>query len=70
MFLLLLHVLQTNLNDRGVINLSAHTSGTANNAVSFSGAVTILNNRGSKSMYFSANVSTFQFATFMLGNLF
>ena len=50
--------------------LSAHISGKANNAVSFSGVVTILNNKESSKIYFSANVSTFQIAVFILGNLF
>ena len=42
----------------------------ANNAISFSGMVTILNNKESSNTYFSANVSTFQIAVFGLGNLF
>ena len=47
-----------------------HISGTANNAVSFSGVVTILNNKESSNIYFSANVSALQIAILVLGNLF
>ena len=39
--------------------VSAHTSGMASNAISFSGVVTILNNNESNNIYLSANVSTF-----------
>ena len=47
-----------------------HTCGIANNAVSFSGVVIILNNRESNNIYISASISTFQIAVFVLGNLF
>ena len=39
--------------------IHVHISGIANNAVSFSGVVTILNNKESSKIYFSANVATF-----------
>ena len=42
----------------------------ANNVVSFSGVVIILNNKESNRIYFSANTSTFQIAVLVLGNLF
>ena len=48
--------------------LSAHTSGTASTAVSFSGV--ILNNSESHKMYHSANVSTFLIAASEVGSLF
>ena len=48
--------------------LSAHVSGTARIADSFSGA--ILNNRESNRMYLSANISTFLIAALEVGNLF
>ena len=53
-----------------MIILSAHISGIANNAVSFSGVVTILNNKESSKIYLSASVSTFQIPVFVLGNVF
>ena len=49
-----------------VIILSAHTSGTANTAVSLSGV--ILNNSESNKMYHSANVSTLLIAAWKLCN--
>ena len=51
-----------------VMILSAHISGTARMAVSFSGV--ILNNSESNRMYFSANVSTFLIDALEVGNLF
>ena len=42
----------------------------ANNAVSFSGVVIILNNKESNGIYLSANASTFQIAVLVLGNSF
>ena len=51
-----------------MIILSAHISGMANNAISFSGVVTNLNNESSN-IYFSASVSTWWIAFFVLGNL-
>ena len=48
--------------------LSAHVSGTAKTADSFSGV--ILNNRESNRMYLSAKVSTFIMAVLEVGNLF
>ena len=48
-----------------VIILSAHVSGTARTAVSFSGV--ILNNSESNRMYLSANVSTFLIAALEVG---
>ena len=53
-----------------VIILSAQNSGIANNAVSFSGVVTILNSKESSNRYFSANASTFQIGNLVLDNLF
>ena len=50
------------------IILTAHTSGTARTAVSFSGI--ILNNGESNKLYHSANASTFLIAALELGNLF
>ena len=50
-----------------VIILSAHTSGTASTAVSFSGV--ILYNEFNK-MYCSANISMLLIAVLELGNLF
>ena len=47
-----------------------HTSGIANSALSFPGTATILNNKESNNIYLSANVSAFQIAVFVLGNLF
>ena len=51
-----------------VIILSAHVSGTARTAVSFSGK--ILNNSESNRMYLSANVSIFLIAALEVGNFF
>ena len=51
-----------------VMILSAHISGTARTAVSFSGV--ILNNNESNRMYLSANVSTFLFTVLDVGKLF
>ena len=51
-----------------VIILSAHISGTARTAVSFSGV--ILNNSESNRMHISANISTFLIAALEVGNLF
>ena len=51
-----------------VIILSAHVSGTASTAVSFSGV--ILNNSESNRMYCSANVSTFLITALEVGSLF
>ena len=51
-----------------VMILSVQVSGTARNAVSFSGV--ILNNRKSNRMYPSANISTFLIAVLEVGNLF
>ena len=53
-----------------IIILSVHTSDIANNAVSTSGAVMILNNNESSNIYFSSSVSTFQIAVFVLYNVF
>ena len=50
--------------------LHNNSSGIANNVVSFSGVVIILNNNESNSTYFSAKVSTFQITVLVLGNLF
>ena len=50
------------------IILSAHVSGTACTAVSFSGA--ILNCSESNRMYHSVNISTFLIAALDVGNLF
>ena len=50
--------------------LSAHTSGIANSAISFSGEVVILNNKESHNIFLSVNISTFQIAVFVLCNLF
>ena len=51
-----------------VIILSAHVSGIARTAVSFSEV--ILNNRESSRMYISANISTFLIVSLKVGNLF
>ena len=40
------------------LHISAHISGIANNAVSFLGVMTKLNNNKSSNTYFSVNVST------------
>ena len=48
----------------------AHVSGIANNAVSFLGDVTSLNNKKSNNVYIFANVSTFWIADLVSGNLF
>ena len=48
--------------------LSAHVSGTARTADSFSGV--ILNNSESNRIYLSANVSAFLIAALEVGNLF
>ena len=48
--------------------LSAHVSGTARTADSFSGV--ILNNRESNRIYLSANISTFLIAALEVGNVF
>ena len=53
-----------------MIILSAHISGIANTAVSFSGIGVILNNSDSNRMYHSSRVSTFLIAALELGNLF
>ena len=50
------------------IILSAHFSGTARTAISFSGV--ILNNRESNRIYLSVKVSTFLIAVLEVGNLF
>ena len=47
-----------------------HISGIANNAISFSGVVTIINNKESNKIYLSPNFPTFQIADFILGDLF
>ena len=52
------------------IILSAHISGIANNAASFSGVETILNSKEFSNIYFSANASNFWIAVLVLGNLF
>ena len=70
MFLWLLDVLQIDLNDKSVIILFAHTSSIAHSAISFSGIVTILNNKESNNIFFSVNISTFQITVFVLGNIF
>ena len=44
--------------------------GVANDAISFYGVVTNLNNNESSYIYFSANDSTLQIAVLVLGNLF
>ena len=51
-----------------VIILSAHTSGTASTAISFSEV--IVNSNESNKMYCSANVSTLLITAVELGNLF
>ena len=51
-----------------VMILSAHISGTARTAVSFSAV--ILNNSESNRMYLSANISPFLIAALEVGNLF
>ena len=53
----------------GII-LSAHILGMANNAVSFAGVVTNLNNYESNKINFSTNASTLQIAIFVPSNLF
>ena len=50
--------------------LSAHISGIANNAVSFSGIVISLNSIEYNKTYLSASVSTLHIALFDFGNLF
>ena len=52
---------------KGII-LSAHISGTARTAVSFSGV--ILNNSESNRMYLFADISTFLIVALEMGNLF
>ena len=47
-----------------------HISSIANNAASFSGVETILNNKECSIIYFSGDVSTFQIAVYVLGNIF
>ena len=49
--------------------LSAHISGMANTATSFSGVTIILNNIKSNNIYFSANASTFLISTLELGKM-
>ena len=51
-----------------VMILSAHISGTARSAVSFSGV--ILNNSESNRIYLSVNISTCLIAALEVGNLF
>ena len=46
-----------------VIILSVHISGIANNAVSFAGVVTILNNNESNSIYFLPKFPPFELQT-------